>query len=88
MRFVAEKTFWQDFDKLPLRQQKLAMQKFQIFRQNPFAISFKTHKIHNLSQKYKQTIYFAALEGDLRVIFFVQNDTLYSVSIGSHKIYR
>ena len=59
-----------------------------IFKQNPFDPRLRTHKIHGLSALYKKTIYSVVVEGDLRVVFYLDSNTVYSVDIGSHSVYR
>jgi len=46
------------------------------------------HKIHSLSARYKKTIYSAVIEGNLRVVFYVEADTVWTVDIGTHALYR
>jgi len=48
----------------------------------------RSHKIHTLSARYKRTIYSAVIEADLRVVFFIEGDTVRTVDIGTHAIYR
>jgi mRNA-degrading endonuclease YafQ of YafQ-DinJ toxin-antitoxin module len=48
----------------------------------------RPHKIHGLSAEYGVTIYSASIEGDLRVVFYVEGDAVWSVDIGTHAIYR
>ncbi len=48
----------------------------------------RTHKIHKLSAIYKRTIYAVEVETDLRVLFFIKDDTGWTVDVGTHDIYR
>ncbi len=48
----------------------------------------RTHKIHHLSAHYGRTIYAVRIEGDLRAIFYLAGNTVVTVDIGSHAIYR
>jgi hypothetical protein len=46
------------------------------------------HKIHKLSAQYGKTIYSVWIEDDLRAAFYIEGDIIWSVTIGSHAIYR
>ncbi len=59
-----------------------------MFKQNPFDPLLRSHKIHNLSARYKVTIYAVEIEGDLRSLFYLDGNTVWSVNIGTHAIYR
>lgn len=61
---------------------------FVIFKQNPFDPRLRSHKIHKLSARYGRTIYAAEIEADMRVVFYVEGDTVVTVDIGSHDLYR
>ncbi len=87
-RFRAAKSFWRSWSKLTADQQQAARQAFHIFKQNPFDPRLRAHKIHRLSAQYGQTIYAVEIAADLRAAFYVEADTLWSVSIGTHDIYR
>ncbi len=87
-RFHATRTFWRNFSKLPRKQQESARRIFGVFRENPFDSRLRTHKIHKLSAHYGKTIYAVDIEGDLRAVFYLEGGTVWSVDIGTHKIYR
>ncbi len=87
-RFRASRTFWRNFAKLTVQQQENARKAFAIFKQNPFDPRLRSHKIQKLSARYGRTIYAAEIEADLRVSFYVKGDTVVTVDIGSHDIYR
>ena len=87
-RFRAAKSFRSALSKLPESQKKSAKEAFKIFRQDPFSPRLRPHKIHRLSAAYGKTIYSVCIEGDLRAVFYVEGDTVWSVDIGSHAIYR
>ena len=80
--------FWRAFDKLEPRKQDLAREKFKTFKEDPFHPSLGSHRINKLSAQWKKTIFSACLEGDLRVLFYLDGDQIISVGIGSHAIYR
>jgi mRNA-degrading endonuclease YafQ of YafQ-DinJ toxin-antitoxin module len=87
-RFRAAQSFWRSWSKLSREQQQLARQVFPIFRQNPFDPRLRTHKIHRLSAHYGRTIYAVDIAGDLRAAFYTEGATIWSVSIGTHDIYK
>jgi mRNA-degrading endonuclease YafQ of YafQ-DinJ toxin-antitoxin module len=87
-RFRAAKSFRRALCKLPAPQKKSAKEAFRIFQQDPFDPRLRTHKIHKLTAAYGKTIYSVCIEGDLRAVFYIEGDTVWSVDIGSHAIYR
>jgi len=87
-RFRASRTFWRNFEKLTTQQQEVARKMFVVFKQNPFDPRLRSHKIHKLSARYGRTIYAAEIEADLRAVFYVGDDTVVTVDIGSHDLYR
>ena len=86
--FRAAKSFWRSWSGLSEVQQRAARQAFPIFKANPFDPRLRTHKIHRLSAQYGRTIYAVDIAGDLRATFYVEGETVWSVSIGTHDIYR
>jgi mRNA-degrading endonuclease YafQ of YafQ-DinJ toxin-antitoxin module len=87
-RFRAAKPFHRDLAKLPAEQYRSAVKAYRIFKQNPFDPRLRTHKIHRLSAQYGKTIYSVCIEADLRAVFYLEGDTVWSVSIGTHSIYH
>jgi mRNA-degrading endonuclease RelE of RelBE toxin-antitoxin system len=87
-RFTATRAFWRSFGKLPTQQQKRAREAFAIFRKNPFDPRLRPHKIHKLSARYGRIIHAAEIEGDLRVVFYIEGNRVVTIDIGSHDIYR
>jgi hypothetical protein len=73
---------------LPEQQQASAKAAFKTFKANPFDPRLRPHKINSLSAYYGKTVYAAVIEGDLRAVFYVENDVTFTVDIGSHAIYR
>jgi mRNA-degrading endonuclease YafQ of YafQ-DinJ toxin-antitoxin module len=59
-----------------------------IFKQNPFDSRLRSHKIHKLSARFSRVIYAAEIEADLRVVFYIEGNTVVTVDIGSHDLYR
>jgi len=58
-----------------------------LFKQNPFDARLRPHKIHQLSSIMKRTVHAVVIEGDLRVVFYVEVDIMVSFNIGTHAIY-
>jgi mRNA-degrading endonuclease YafQ of YafQ-DinJ toxin-antitoxin module len=87
-RFRATRAFWRSFEKLPAEQQRRARQAFVIFKQNPFDPRLRSHKIQKLSARYARAIYAAEIETDLRVLFYTEGNTVVTVDVGSHDLYR
>jgi mRNA-degrading endonuclease YafQ of YafQ-DinJ toxin-antitoxin module len=87
-RFRAARAFWRSFAKLPAQQQRRAREMFVIFKQNPFDPRLGSHKIRKLSARYRRVIYAAEIEADLRVVFYIEGNTVVTVDIGSHDLYR
>ena len=86
--FRASETFWRKFYRLPDRQKAAVRRAWKIFKANPFDPRLGVHKIHALSAKSGKTIHALAIEADLRAVFFVEADTVFTVDIGTHAIYR
>lgn len=87
-RFRAAHSFWRSWSKLSEVQQRAARQAFPIFKANPFDPRLRAHRIHRLSAQYGRTIYAVDIAGDLRAAFYVEGETVWSVSIGTHDIYK
>jgi mRNA-degrading endonuclease YafQ of YafQ-DinJ toxin-antitoxin module len=87
-RFRATRAFWRSFEKLPAQQQSRVRETFAIFKQNPFDPRVRSHKIQKLSARYARAIYAAEIEADLRVVFYIEGNTVVTVDIGSHDLYR
>lgn len=88
MRFRTAKSLRRARVKLPADQQRAARTAFEIFRQDPFDARLRTHKIHRLSAAYGKTIYAVCIEADLRAVFYIEKQTVWTVDIGTHAIYR
>jgi hypothetical protein len=87
-RFRAAKSFWRGWSALSAEQKLRAKEAFRIFKENPFDPRLRSHKIHRLSVYYRRTIYAVDIASDLRATFFVEGDTVWSVAIGTHDIYK
>ena len=80
--------FWKSFYALPARQKESTRRAWAIFKENPFDSRLRPHKIQKLSSEYGCTIHAVEIEGDLRVVFYVDCDIVVTVDIGSHDVYR
>lgn len=88
LRFRATEDFWKNFYALSPSQKESVRAAWQIFKANPFDPRLRTHKIHKLTALYRRTIYAVVVEADLRVVFFVDGDTVWTVDVGTHDIYK
>jgi len=87
-RYRAVESFWTSFYRLSPEQKASARKAWIIFKENPFDPRLRTHKIERLSARYKRTIYAVEIEGDLRSTFFLEGDTVISLIIATHDIYK
>ena len=88
MNFRASETFWRNFYDLSSSQKELARRAWEIFKQNPFDPRLRTHKIHRLSSLLRRRVYAVEIESDLRVVFYLDGETVRTVDIGTHQIYE
>lgn len=88
MTYRATQQFWESFYALSSAQKESARRVWKIFKENPFDPRLRPHKIHRLSARYGRLIYSVKIEGDLRTVFYIVNDLVVSIDIGSHDIYR
>ena len=86
--FKASETFWRNFYRLSDSQKASVRRAWKIFKANPFDPRLAVHKIHALSAKSGKTIHALTIQADLRAVFFVEGDTIFTVDIGTHAIYR
>ena len=87
-RYGAVERFWTSFYRLSPAQKESARKAWMIFKEDPFDPRLRTHKIHRLSAQYGRTIYSAEIEADLRVVFFIKEDVVVTVDIGTHDLYK
>ncbi|HEV2437727.1 MAG TPA: hypothetical protein VG077_17165 [Verrucomicrobiae bacterium] len=59
-----------------------------IFKNDPFDPGLRAHKIQRLSAAYGRTIYAVEIEGDLRLLFYLDGETVVSLIVGTHDIYK
>jgi len=85
MRIYYSSKFAAEYKKLPLKIKKIAEQKEQIFRNNPFDSRLKTHK---LKGSLKGFLSFS-INQKYRIIFeMINSDTIWFHSVGDHSIYK
>jgi len=87
-RYRAVERFWTSFYRLPSEQKESARQAWKIFKEDPFDPRLRAHKIQRLSAEYGRTIYSVEIEGDLRSTFYLDGETVVSLIIGTHAIYK
>jgi hypothetical protein len=87
-RYVAQPQFWRNFKKLPPEQWASIRRVWQIFKLNPFDPRLGAHRIHALSAIFGRTVYAVVVEGDLRITFYIDGDTVVTTNVGTHAIYR
>ena len=87
-RFRAAKSFRRALAKLTPEQRRSAAAAFKIFKQNPFDPRLRPHKIHKLSALYGKTIHAVEIGANLRAVFYIEGNIVWSVDVGTHGIYR
>ena len=88
MKYEVVENFWEKFYDLSPSQKQSVRRAWLIFRQNPFDARLRSHRIHRLSAQFKKTIYSAVIEGDLRVIFRIDGNTVTTLDVGTHDLYK
>jgi hypothetical protein len=87
-RYRAVERFWTSFYRLSAAQKEFARRAWKIFKENPFDARLRTHKILRLSSHYGRTIYAVEIEADLRLLFYIDGETVVSLIIGTHDVYK
>jgi mRNA-degrading endonuclease YafQ of YafQ-DinJ toxin-antitoxin module len=87
-RYRATEKFWTSFYRLDSQQKESCRRAWLIFKENPFDSRLRSHKIHRLSASYGRTIYAASIEDDLRLLFYLEGETITSLIVGTHDIYK
>ena len=87
-RFRAVERFWTSFYRLSPAQKESARRAWNLFKDDPFDPRLRTHKILRLSASYGRTIYASEIEGNLRLLFYLEGETIVSLIIGTHDIYK
>ena len=86
--YQASENFWKRFYRLSSTQKESVRLTWAIFKENPFDSRLGTHRINSLSSHYKKTIYSVVVESDLRVVFYIEKETVWTIDVGTHSIYR
>ena len=86
--FRASPDFWKCFYALPNAQKASARAAWRIFKKKPFDPRLRTHKIRRLSAAFKRTVHAVVIEGDLRAVFYIDGNTVFTFAIGTHDIYK
>ncbi len=87
-RFKATPQFWKRFYALPPDRKDAVRAAWQVFKNDPFDARLGTHKIHGLSARAGVTVYSVVLGPDLRAVFHIIGDTVWTLDVGSHAVYR
>jgi len=85
--YKASEQYWKNFYELSASQKASARYAWGIFKENPFDPRLKSHKINYLSAEAKRTIWSAWVEDNMRVVFYIKGNTVFTVDIGTHKMY-
>ncbi len=87
-RYQGSKRFWKSFYALSSAQKASTRAVWFIFKTDPFHPSLRCHKIQHLSAVSNETIHAIWIEGDLRAVFSIRGDVIYTIDIGTHDIYK
>ena len=87
-QFKASEEFWKNFYALDDAKKEVVREKWKVFKENPFDPSLGTHKIIRLTSLYKTLIYSVRIEGNLRIIFKIDDNQVFTIDIGTHDIYK
>ena len=87
-KYRASNIFWKKFYQLPSEQKNSVREAWKLFKENPFAPQLNTHRIHYLSSLASRSVYAVEIENDLRSIFYIDGDTVYTFDIGTHAVHK
>jgi hypothetical protein len=87
MEFKASEAFWKSFNALSSSQKESVRHAWKRFKLDPFHPSLGTHRIHRLSALHKTTVYSVVIEGNLRVVFKMSGDVVFTIDVGTHALY-
>jgi hypothetical protein len=87
-RYRATERFWTTFYRLNAPQKDSVRKAWAIFKEDPFDARLRAHKIQRLSAHFGRTIYAVEIEGDLRATFYLDGETVVSLVVGTHSIYK
>ena len=85
MQIIYSSKFTREYKKLPWHVKKIAEQKEEVFRENVFHPSLKTHKLTGNLQGF----WSFSIDYKYRIIFeFADEKIIYFHSVGTHAIYQ
>ncbi len=87
-RYEAAPGFWKSSHALSNAQKARTRAAWQIFKLDPFDPRLRTHKIQRLSSTFHTTVFAVVIEADLRVVFYLKGNTVFTFGIGTHDIYK
>ncbi|MBI2578032.1 MAG: type II toxin-antitoxin system RelE/ParE family toxin [Candidatus Wildermuthbacteria bacterium] len=77
--------FEKEYRALPIRIKKIAERKEELFRENAFHPTLKTHKLQGGLKEF----YSFSINREYRIIFeFADSDVVWFHSVGDHSIYQ
>jgi len=89
MRILYSSKFKKGYKKLPNKVKKIAEEKENIFRQNPFDPKLKTHKLHGKFRGRIKKYWSFSIGYKYRIVFrFINKDIVRFYLIGTHHIYQ
>lgn len=84
-KIVFTPTFAKNYKKLPLVIRQKAEKREEIFREDPFAVSLKTHKLTGNLEPY----WSFSIDYQYRIVFrFTQKGEILFADVGTHSVYR
>ena len=85
MKIYYSSKFASAYKKLPSKIKKIAEEKEQIFRKNPFDLQLKTHKLKGSLKGF----FSFSVNQKYRIIFeMISPETIWFHSVGDHSIYK
>lgn len=85
MKIYYSSKFAKEYKRLPKKIKDLAEKRERIFRKNPHDARLKTHKLTGKLKEY----WAFSIDYQYRIIFeFVEEDTIWFHSVGTHEIYK
>lgn len=87
-KYKAAEEYWRNFYELSSEQKAAVREAWKVFKEDPFHPSLKSHKIHKLSAVAGETVYSAVIQSDLRVLFVLRGNLVYTLDVGTHDIYK
>lgn len=85
MRIYYSSKFAREYKKISLKTKKVAQEKEEIFRKDPFDSSLKTHKLKGGLKGF----WSFSINHKYRIIFeFINKKTIWFHSVGEHSIYK